>query len=76
MKKHLHFFDLEDFKIENNGIWISKDELDRLFEKYDSEYTNLYRRQVSDERFKDRELLKTNIKYHIAKELSDLISND
>ncbi len=75
MKGHLHFFDLEDFKIENNGVWISKDELDRLFKKYDSEYTNLYNRQVSDERFKDRELLKTSIKYHIAKELSDLISN-
>lgn len=75
MKGHLHFFDLENFKIENNGVWISKDELDRLFKKYDSEYTNLYNRQVSDERFKDRELLKANIKYHIAKELSDLISN-
>lgn len=69
------FFKLEDFKIENNGIWISKYELERLRIMYDSEYTNLFNTKFQDDKIRISSLEKCNTKYHIAKELSDLISN-
>lgn len=70
------FFKLEDFKIENNGIWISKYELERLRIMYDSEYTNLFNTKFQDDKIRISSLEKCNTKYRIAKELSSLIDND
>lgn len=72
----LHFFKLKDFKIENNGIWISKSELERLRKMYDHEYSCLFNTKFQDDKTRISLLEKCNTKYHIAKELSSLIDDD
>ena len=76
-----YFAKLKKYKIIDDGIWIPKEELEELVEKYDEEYTKLFKwsatvdpTNIDEVEHATRELTKTSVYYHIYRDLVKLIN--
>ena len=69
------FINVNDYKIVDNGIWLSRDELTRLMKYYDEWYTNIYNSN-SPEPSKTSSLQKVDLHYKICRDLVKLIDRN